>query len=274
MAGTEFRIDADGPGLIALSPLYAAGEDHRRGYAGGVFEKSYLGPVLGVVESGTFKYRSPTGEAIVAPGSILFGNSGESFCCEHLDDRGNSRAVVAIADDLMSEAAAEAGRAQPRFASAVFPPGPGSLAMQAAIRRLARSGHPMEELLLGLLIEAFGVERGPGVRSSDREARRILDVVRFMVSRYAEAHQLGDLAAAAGVSRFHFLRQFRKLVGTSPNQFLIALRLRAVAQRLEESAVSITEIALDAGFNDISHFNHLFRRAFAMSPGRWRRLGR
>lgn len=274
MAGTEFRVDADGPGLIALSPLYAAGEDHRRGYAGGVFEKSYLGPVLGVVESGTFKYRSPTGEAIVAPGSILFGNAGESFCCEHLDDRGNRRSVIAVADLLMNEAAEEAGRSEPRFTAAILPSDPRGLAMQSAIRRLARSRQPLEDVLLCLLIDAFGLERSPAGRSTDRETRRILDVVRFMVSRFDEPHQLGDLAAAAGVSRFHFLRQFRKLVGTSPNQFLIALRLRAVAQRLEESAESITEIALDAGFNDISHFNHLFRRAFAMSPGRWRRLGR
>lgn len=99
-------------------------------------------------------------------------------------------------------------------------------------------------------------------------------MLRFLEANFAETHSLSDLAARAGLSRFHFLRVFRDLTGTSPNRFLIGLRLRACAERLQDSAAPITEIALDAGFNDVSHFNHLFRRAFAMSPGRWRRLGR
>jgi len=126
-----------------------------------------------------------------------------------------------------------------------------------------------------LVAAAFGLDREAAAPPpSARDSRVVLDAVRFLEGHFAEAHSLSDLAARAGLSRFHFLRLFRDLTGTSPNRFLIGLRLRACAERLQESAAPITEIALDAGFNDISHFNHLFRRAFAMSPGRWRRLGR
>jgi AraC family transcriptional regulator len=265
----EFLVETTGPALPRRSRLYAAGEDLRRGHAGAVFEKRYHGPIFGVVEAGAFKYRCETGEAIVAPGSILFGNAGESFGCAHLDDKGNRRSVVAIAEDLLEEAAAEAG-APPRFATAIFAPGPHSLAMQAAIRRIARSREVLDDVVATLLVEAFGLEQAPAGRSSEQETRRILDVVRFLETCFEEPHQLTELAAAAGVSRFHFLRQFRRLVGTSPTQFLIGLRLRAAAERLEESDAPVTEIAFDVGFNDISYFNQMFRRAYAMPPSRWR----
>jgi AraC-like DNA-binding protein len=265
----EFLVESTGPALPRRSALYAAGEDLRRGHAGAVFEKRYHGPIFGVVEAGAFQYRCETGEAIVAPGSILFGNAGESFGCAHLDDRGNRRSVVAITADLLEEAAAEAG-AQPRFSTAIFAPGPQNLAMQASIRQVARSREALEDVVVALLVDAFGLEQAPAGRSSEQEARRVLDVVRCLESHFDEPHQLSDLAEAAGVSRFHFLRQFRRLVGTSPTQFLIGLRLRAAAERLEEGDAPVTEIAFDVGFNDISHFNQLFRRAYRMPPSRWR----
>jgi len=102
----------------------------------------------------------------------------------------------------------------------------------------------------------------------------VIGIVRHLEANFAEAHSLEDLAARANLSRFHFLRVFREITGTSPTSFLIGVRLRAAAERLQGESAPVTEIALDAGFNDISHFNHLFRRAFAMSPGAWRRLGR
>lgn len=270
----DFLVDETGAHLPGRGALYGAGEDIRTGFAGGVFEKAYHGAAIGVVESGAFHYRSETGEALAVPGTILFGNAGEQFLCAHLDPGGNRRSVVALAPALMDEAAAEAGLARPRFRSVAVPPGPDSLTMQAAIRRLVRSPEAHEELLLTLLAQAFGLERRSDPHPTDREARRILDIARFLETRHAETHRLGDLAAAIGLSRFHFLRRFRDMIGVSPHQYIIGLRLRAAAERIEESAAPITVIALDAGFNDISHFNRLFRRAFAMSPTQWRRLRR
>lgn len=74
----------------------------------------------------------------------------------------------------------------------------------------------------------------------------------------------------AGLSRFHFLRLFRAATGVSPHQHIIALRLRAAADRLRSTAEPVTLIALDVGFNDLSHFNLLFRRSFGVAPRQWR----
>lgn len=101
-------------------------------------------------------------------------------------------------------------------------------------------------------------------------AARIAEVVLYLEGHYAEPCSLQSLAGKAGLSRFHFVRRFRSVTGTSPHQYLIAVRLRAAAERLLSSADPITAIALDVGFNDLSNFNLHFRRNFGMPPTRWR----
>ena len=99
---------------------------------------------------------------------------------------------------------------------------------------------------------------------------RIVEVVHYVERHYAEPCSLGHLAVMAGLSRFHFLRRFRAATGVSPHQYIIALRLRAAAERLRSTADPVTSIALDVGFNDLSHFNLLFRRSFGAAPKQWR----
>lgn len=101
-------------------------------------------------------------------------------------------------------------------------------------------------------------------------AMRIAKVAHYLEDHYAEPCSLRSLADQAGLSRFHFLRLFRSVTGTSPHQYLIAVRLRAAAERLRSSADPITAIALDVGFNDLSNFNLHFRRNFGMPPRIWR----
>jgi AraC family transcriptional regulator len=101
----------------------------------------------------------------------------------------------------------------------------------------------------------------------------IIEVVRYLEGHYAEPCSLRTLAVMAGLSRFHFLRRFRAATGASPHQYLIGLRLRAAAEQLRSTTEPVTSIALDVGFNDLSHFNLLFRRSFGVAPRQWRRHG-
>ena len=73
------------------------------------------------------------------------------------------------------------------------------------------------------------------------------------------------------MSKYHFLRSFRHVVGATPYQYLLGLRLRRAAVALTTTARSVSAIALDAGFGDISTFNAHFRRAFGQSPTALRR---
>jgi AraC-like DNA-binding protein len=85
---------------------------------------------------------------------------------------------------------------------------------------------------------------------------------------------LGDIATRADLSPWHFLKTFAKVVGVTPHQYLLRARLRAAARRLAGESQSVTEVAFDAGFADLSNFMRTFRRAAGMSPLQFRRLAR
>jgi len=89
-----------------------------------------------------------------------------------------------------------------------------------------------------------------------------------------QAIGLGDVAAEAGVSAFHFLRMFAEVIQTTPHQYLILCRLRRAAELLARSDGSVTDVAFGSGFEDLSNFERTFKRAAGVSPGRYRRLSR
>jgi AraC family transcriptional regulator len=76
------------------------------------------------------------------------------------------------------------------------------------------------------------------------------------------------------MSKYHFLRCFRRTLGCTPHQWLLQHRLRRAAQALRENRdAAIAAVALDAGFGDLSTFNALFRGVFGATPGAFRRAG-
>jgi AraC-like DNA-binding protein len=82
---------------------------------------------------------------------------------------------------------------------------------------------------------------------------------------------LHDLARAAGLSRYHFLRTFDYLTGVTPHQYVLRARLREAAVSLAAEPGSVIDIALDCGFGDVSNFNRAFRTEFGVSPSEYRR---
>ncbi len=78
------------------------------------------------------------------------------------------------------------------------------------------------------------------------------------------------LASDAAVSVFHFLRVFEQVVGVTPGQYMLRRRLHRAAMRLRRSSDSISSVALESGFEDLSTFNRQFRRATGMTPGAYR----
>jgi|GEM_PF-822990 len=83
---------------------------------------------------------------------------------------------------------------------------------------------------------------------------------------------LADLAAAAGLSPFHFSRVFRRATGTTPHRFVMERRLQQACARLADPSVSIAETALACGFANQSHFTAAFSRSMGISPARYRAL--
>jgi len=96
------------------------------------------------------------------------------------------------------------------------------------------------------------------------------------VGKYLDDHigdnvQLEDLAKLASVSRFHFARCFRISTGETPMGFLRRRRIERAMQLLERGDRSISDIAVELGFYDQSHFTRHFTRIVGTTPGRFAR---
>ena len=115
----------------------------------------------------------------------------------------------------------------------------------------------------------------PPPRASARELERIAEAARAIKSSSDdETLDLAALARVARLSKFHFLRVFRRAVGATPHQYLTAVRLRRAAARLSGTTGSVTAIAFDSGFSpDLSTFNARFRAVFGRTPSDYRRNG-
>lgn len=104
-------------------------------------------------------------------------------------------------------------------------------------------------------------------RTIEPSIRRALDL---MASSFGEPLGVDELARAAGLPRFVFLRRFRAQVGTSPYRALTDLRLERSAELLRTSSDSILEVCLSCGFGDPGRFARMFRQRYGCTPRRFR----
>ena len=102
---------------------------------------------------------------------------------------------------------------------------------------------------------------------------RIQKALAYIETHFRSKLTRSEMAAAAHLSDFHFSRLFRRLVGLSPEAYLLDCRLR-YAQKLLVllgPGGSIAEVAAEAGFADQSHFGRQFRRGFGLTPSQYLR---
>ena len=158
------------------------------------------------------------------------------------------------------------------------PPEPG-LGMIGALGQAAAEGSTdvgLEEAAL-LLVDRFLSRDRPAPASrapSGIDRRRAVETALWIEAHADEPVRLGTLARRAGLSAFHFLRVFSRVLGVTPHQYLVAARLRRAAVLLAHPERPVTDVAFEVGFGDLSHFVRTFRRAVGVSPGRFRRLPR
>ena len=101
-------------------------------------------------------------------------------------------------------------------------------------------------------------------------ARHLLRAKDLADARYVESLAVDDLAAAAGLSRAHFSREFRRAFGESPHAYLLTRRLERAAALLRMTDRSVADICLSVGLQSIGSFTTSFTRTYGMSPSAYR----
>jgi AraC-like DNA-binding protein len=145
--------------------------------------------------------------------------------------------------------------------------------MRASSGALGTQNVSWEELAIGLAARSVELAVSAGSRSARAPlnaealvARAVREIDRHPAGDYI----LGRLAQRAGLSPYHFLRTFQRVVGVTPHQYVLRTRLRHAARRLLAEPERVLDIALDCGFGDVSNFNRAFRTEFGASPRAFR----
>ncbi len=111
-------------------------------------------------------------------------------------------------------------------------------------------------------------------RTSVAEPRGVARVREYLHEHYRDSISLEQLAAIAGVSKYHLVRTFRAAIGVPPHMYQLRLRLTRSLLMLQQGS-PLSAVAYELGFADQSHFTRAFRSEYGTTPGAWlRALGR
>lgn len=101
---------------------------------------------------------------------------------------------------------------------------------------------------------------------------RLLECIRLMETNVDLPLEPGELAAATGVSKRQIERLFRRYLSVSPSQYYLQVRLKEAHRLLEQTSMSIIDVAVACGFSSPGHFSHRFRGRYGYSPRQSRGL--
>jgi len=230
---------------------------------------------ISYVRKGSFGLRCRGQSSELVVGSVLIGHPGDEFTCTHDHICGDECLSFFLDAELVEEISD--GSSIWRIGSA--PPLPelmvlGELAQAAVDGRSEIGLDEIGQVLASRFVEVVSGRPRKAGPNAARDRRRAVETALWIDAHSHEPIALEDAAAQAGVSPFHFLRLFSDTIGVTPHQYLVRSRLRHAARRLADDDSSITDIAYDVGFGDLSNFVRTFHRAAGASPLRFRQASR
>lgn len=174
-----------------------------------------------------------------------------------------------------AQAAEAAGRVEWTFPEPM-PPVAGALL--SLISLAARDG-AYDSTWMHLLVTALGAcgatvrhDRGADAGSGQGLSLSQMLQARELLADPDEPLSVREIAIACGMNQSAFSRAFRAATGLSPRAWRLDARVSHAKHLLEGTGMNMTRIAGACGFGEQAHFNHIFSRLTACSPGEWRRL--
>lgn len=131
-------------------------------------------------------------------------------------------------------------------------------------------------LLAHLMKEHYSATQKETLLSATREStrkeilRRLHLATDYIHAGYCQSITLEDLSEVSSLSRFHFLREFRRAFGKAPHQYVMELRMQKAKTLLQDSTMDIQDVGRAVGFDTASSFSRQFKNQTGSYPGAWR----
>jgi AraC-like DNA-binding protein len=231
---------------------------------------------ISYVRKGSFGLRTLGKSFELVAGSILIGHPGDEYICTHDHHAcGDECLSFFLAPELVETIGdrAEAWR------SGSIPPLPELMVLgelgQAAADGCSDIGlDEVGHAFAARFVEIVSGRMQQPTRAVARDRRRAVEAALWIDAHSHLAINLERAATRAGLSPFHFLRLFSSVLGLTPHQYLVRSRLRHAARLLADDERTVTDIAFDVGFGDLSNFVRTFHRAAGVSPRGFRQASR
>jgi AraC-like DNA-binding protein len=239
------------------------------------FAEQYACHSVSYVRKGSFGCRTRGQSFDLVAGSILVGHPGDEYLCTHDHVCGDECLSFFLTPELVEAI----GDRTEVWRIGAAPPLPelmvlGELAQAAADGRSDIGLDEVGQLFASRFVQVVsGRPREPAVTNA-RDRRRAVETALWIDAHSHRQIDLEDAAAEANISPFHFLRLFSGVLGVTPHQYLVRSRLRHAARLLADDDSSITDVAYDVGFGDLSNFVRTFHRAAGVSPRKFREASR
>lgn len=223
---------------------------------------------LGAIESGVERFRYRGAEHLAPPDSLVMMNPDELHTGRAETEGGWHYRMVYVEQSAVDEITGEAGW---WFDDAVRADAGGAQRITALLDALWQAREPLafDGLMLQLLQEFRRHARTPQAVRAEALSR-FEPVIEYLHEHLAERITLEQLAAVAGLSPFHFLRQFQARHHATPQQMLMALRLSAAKRRLTVGEAP-AQVAAATGLADQAHLTRAFARRYGVTPARYQR---
>lgn len=227
------------------------------------------------VRKGSFGCRSRGRSFELVAGSVLVGHPGDEYMCTHDHVCGDECLSFFLSEGLV----ATIGDRAEVWQVGAAPPLPelmvlGELAQAAASGRSDVGLDEVGQLFASRFVEVVSGRAPEPAPAAARDRRRAVETALWIDAHSHHPIDLEQAAAQAGISPFHFLRLFSGVLGVTPHQYLVRSRLRHAARLLADEDSSVTDIAYEVGFGDLSNFVRTFHRAAGISPRRFREASR
>ncbi len=231
---------------------------------------------ISFVRRGSFGYRYRGRHHELVPGAVLLGRAGETYECTHDHHAGGDECLSFALEPELLETIGVPERA---WALGALPPLPQTGVLGALAQACAdgASDVGLDEAGVAFaasVAHATWPDARRAVRPTREQRRRAVDSALWIDVHSAEPLSLQAMAAECGLSAFHYLRVFSVALGVTPHQYLVRARLRRAATLLADDARSITDVAYEVGFADLSNFVRSFGRAAGASLGAFRAAAR
>lgn len=143
--------------------------------------------------------------------------------------------------------------------------------IKAAIDEYSSDNAGKETMLTALFMQiVVFLSRLYGCTEKQREITGIAQAAAYMEEHYAEDFSVSELLAVSHYSQRHFIRLFSAAYHTTPQKYLLGIRLRHACAKLREGVLNITEVATRCGFSDSNYFSRVFKKELGVTPSVYR----